>query len=234
MNDGAGQIEAFKKLAKERSLESYETNWFDSASENVKNIGKEPALVDALATTTKRYPISKAVAGSRAAFVALLLDKKDPEPGDFNDVKPKVEERFRALKAISLAREKASDAALKISESKNPGALVSSPDLKAKFEKLPSFSQMSPPSCPDAEDVFELAMSTQTGKASKPKDTPDGALLVFVEARSPISDDEIEKGKAMAETFYKQRKQGALMDSFRNWIASNSENYMTRDERKSK
>ncbi len=233
--DANSQADAFKRVAKERSLEIYETGWFDSSTESLKNIGKEPLLVDSLASANKRYPISKAMAGSRAAFVALLVDKKDAEPGEFNEVKAKVEELCRSAKAISIAREKATDAALKISEAKSPASLLDSLAVgKVKFEKLPSFTQMTPPSCPDVDDVMELATATQPGKLAKTKETADGALLVFVDARTPMSGEELEKGRAQAETLFKQRKQGALVDSFRSWIAANSENYMARDERKRK
>lgn len=231
LNDGAACIAAFRRLAKERGIEVYETGWFDSVAENIKNVGKEPAFIETVSVCTERRPIAKATPGVKAAFVSVMTGKKDAAVGEYNEVKPKVEERYRQLKAISLSREKAADAALKISEAKNPPAAADSFAIgKIKFEKIPSFSQTEPATCADAAEVMELAFSVQPGKLSKTKETSAGALLVFVDKRTPATAAELEKGREQAERIYKQRKQMALVDSFNNWIKANSESYIARED----
>ncbi len=231
MLQGSTQVDLFRKMANERGLKPVDVGWFDAVSGEVKGLGKEPLLVQALFACTPRNPVTRVVSGENSTYIALLLDKKDAEPGAYSEVKPKLEERFRHLRAISLAREKASDAALKLSESKNPSAEVAAfSSGGVKFEKLPSFSVVEPPDSPDATLLLQLATALKPGELSKTKETEDGALILFLEKRTPPAQADLEKGRAQAEAIFSQRKKYALMESFNNWIRANSQSYMKRDE----
>lgn len=89
-------------------------SWLTASSELIDKIGREPALVAALFHTTERYPITKSVAGKRAAYVAVAVKRQPSVPAPFAEVKAKVEEMLALQRARAAAKEAASNFAAKL------------------------------------------------------------------------------------------------------------------------
>lgn len=115
VSTGAGQIEVFNTIAGKHGFQLVKpVSWLTASSELIDKIGREPALVAALFHTTERYPITKSVAGKRAAYVAVAVKRQPSVPAPFAEVKAKVEEMLALQRARAAAKEAASNFAAKL------------------------------------------------------------------------------------------------------------------------
>ena len=223
---------AFEDLAKERKLSVFKTDWFSTEDHKIEGIGREPELIKAVAATYDKLPVSDAIAGKRAAFVAFLTDRQEPRQAEFSEIKAKVENNLKQHKSLALAREKSRQIALKISEAKDKSQVFESLKNEIKFDKIDTFVTMMPPYGPDGAVIAKLAEDTAAGKVSSVQDTENGAIVVFVEKRTLPKDEDLEKQKSMIESVYRQKKIQAAVENFSLWVKTNSLENDTRQKRR--
>ena len=141
-----------------------------------------------------------------------MTDKEESRGAKFEEVQDKVKKDLIAEKSLSLARENARDAALKISEALNAGKNIEALQAEYKFEDIPEFDMMAPPKEADGSLILELAAATRPGKISEPpKDTSYGSIFIFVEKKTLPSEQEFkEKEKFFTEIYASMKAKMAV------------------------
>ncbi|MCX6986026.1 MAG: SurA N-terminal domain-containing protein, partial [Lentisphaerae bacterium] len=177
-------IDGFSALAEKKTLKVYETDFFSSEDAVLKNLGREPEFAMAVSQLFADQPVSDAIQGNNACFVACMTDKEESRSAKFEEVKDKVKNDYIAEKSLLLARENARNAALKISEEVDAGKNIDALLPEFKFEDVPEFDMIAPPKEADGSVILELAAATRTGKVSEVKDTPYGSIFIFVEKKT--------------------------------------------------
>ncbi len=215
-SDSAKTLVFMKEKAAAEKVVNVDTEWFGADDTFIKKIGEEPALVKGVAKVYLDSPISEMVKGNKAAFVAFLLERENERPAEFAEVKDNVETDFKDEKSILLAREKAREKALAISkglgEAKTPETLFEG--LSLKPEDIKEFTADSKAAGPDSQLVTPLALETGKMKVSEVKDTPAGAIFIFVENKVPPSAEDFKKDEAAFSEQYAKQKENAGWDAF--------------------
>jgi hypothetical protein len=204
-------MDGFAALAERKKFKVFETDFFSSEDALVKNVGREPEFAMAVSQLFADQPISDAIQGNSACFVACMIDKEESRSAKFEEVKDKVKKDFIAEKSLSLARENARNTALKISEALDAGKNIDSFLGDYKFEDVPEFDMMTPPREADGRLISELATGTKAGKLSKPEETQYGSIIVFVEKKTLPSEQEFkEKEKFFTEIYASMKAKMAV------------------------
>ena len=95
----ANSSSAFEDFAKKNNLEVYKpSSWISSEGELIENIGKEPALVKQISSLFPDQPVTNAVEGRKAFFVALLTDRVEAEKASLAEVKNQVVDDYKSVK----------------------------------------------------------------------------------------------------------------------------------------
>ena len=226
---GAGQIAIFKELAKKNGYTLISpVSWLDAKTETIDKIGKEPDLVAALFGTTERYPITKSVAGSRGAYVAVAVKRQPSVVAQFADVKQKVKELLISMKAKTAAKEAANDFAAKLAAAKDPAAelAAAAKNPAIKIKQIPEFSRRTVNRA-DYEARYALAA---TDKITPVVELPDAMMLVLIEKRTPPTAKEKEAQKSVLQAEFLAEKKMLAEAAFQNWVNANTENYMDQDQ----
>ncbi len=206
-------VDGFTAFTEKKGLKTYDIGFFSVEDTVIKNVGREPELATAVAALFMDQPVSDAIQGANACFVACLTEKEEPRPAKLEEVKEKVAKDFKKENSIKLARESARNAALKVSEAMDAGkAIPEIPDCKK--EDVPEFSMMAPPNSMDAMFFASLAEETKAGKVSAPKDTPDGSIFICVEKRTLPADQEFKDKEKEFSREYASMKARAAMSMF--------------------
>ncbi|MFZ2658450.1 MAG: peptidyl-prolyl cis-trans isomerase [Victivallales bacterium] len=197
-----GIVDVFTSFAEKKNQKVYEIGFFSVEDPVIKNVGREPELAMAAAALFKDQPVSDAIQGANACFVACLIEREEPRPAKFDEVKDRVQKDFKKEKSILLSREAARNAALLVSEaldSKKPIPEIAN----CKIEDMPEFDMMTPPpQSPDAMYIMMLAADTKAGRTSASRETPSGAVLAYVEKRTFPSDQDFkEKEKDFTKSY---------------------------------
>lgn len=215
--DGKNPLDAFEKLARQKNIPAVKTGWFNGDSKIIKNIGEAPELAKTLAQDY--HQITNAIEGKKAAYVVFTINRKEERPAEFKDVEAKAEEKVKRAKAVQLAREKAREVALELTEAKDKSEILK----KYKFEKTDTFMakiKQWAPYGPDGKIIAALAEKTPAGSVAPVENTSYGAIAVYVEKRTPPDTAEFEKDKKNIEAAYKMQKQKLAWFSYHSWIMS--------------
>ena len=209
--DGRKAQEIFSHLAKKEALPVVKADWFGSDTELIRNVGKEPELVQAVAELYLSQPISNAVKGKRAAFVACLTGRQDAREAKFEEVKDKVLADYKAAKALELARQDAKEAAAKLAAAMERKEGFKKASVGMSFKRLEEFSSRSVPSgALDAARVKEVALKTKTAAVSGAEEMPKGAFIVHVADRvAPSREKFLEDFEREKVSFEFQKKAAA-------------------------
>ncbi len=198
----ANSSSAFEDFAKKNNLEVYKpSSWISSEGELIENIGKEPALVKQISSLFPDQPVTNAVEGRKAFFVALLTDRVEAEKASLAEVKNQVVDDYKSAQSIVLAREAANkfeEESTKMDKNK----LIQD----KRFAKSIVFSQTnfeSIMSNPNARDIVDLATKTKQGNLSSVANTPNGAIIVYVEKISLPSSESFTSNKQNIEAQYR-------------------------------
>ncbi|GEM_PF-839153 len=205
-------VEEFIAFTDKKGFKSYEIGYFSLEDPVIKNVGREPELALAVSQLFPDQPVSDPVQGNNACFVACLVGKEETRPAKFEEVKDKVVKDFRTEKALQLARENARNAALKISE-----ALDKSQKLEdipeAKFTDIPEFDMYGPQD-PDSALILALSSETKIGRISSVRETPSGALFIYLEKRTLPSDQEFKAQEVTFTSLYASMKKRIAWNTF--------------------
>lgn len=192
----------FEDYSKKLKLETFKpSTWISSDSELIENIGKEPALVSQISSLFLDQPVTNAVEGKKAYFVALLTDRIEKKNATFAEVKNSVIDDYKNAQAIVLAKNAASkfkEDAAKMDKSK----LV----LNKRFGSSIVFSQTDFSALmknSNAKDIADLTTKTKQYDLSSIANTPDGAIIVYVEKISLPSMENFTKDKQNIEAQYR-------------------------------
>lgn len=192
----------FDEYAKKLKVETLQTStWISSDGELIENVGKEPALVNQISSLFLDQPVTNAVEGKKAYFVALLTDRMEQKKATLAEVKNSVIDDYKNAQSLVLARNAANrfkEDAVNMDKSK----LASD---KA-FGKSIAFSQTDFASImtnPNARGIVDLTTKTKQYDLSSVANTPEGAIIVYVEKISLPSAENFAQNKAKIEAQYK-------------------------------
>lgn len=204
-------IDGFAAIAEKKNIKVNETDFFSTEDVIVKNLGREPEFAMAVSQLFADQPVSDAIQGNIACFVACMTGKEESRSSKFEEVKDKVKKDYIAEKSLSLAKENARNEALKISEALNAGKNIAALQAEYKFEDLPEFDMMAPPKEADGSLIYELAAATKSGKVSEVKDTAYGSIFIFVEKKTMPTEQEFkEKEKFFTEMYSSMKSKMAV------------------------
>lgn len=209
--------ELFANFAKNKNKKLFNSEWIYKGDKKIKGLGNEVALIKASENLFIDNPVSENIKGDKAAFVAILLKKQEPQPENWDKVKLEVIAELKDKKMVNLAREAARDATLKLSEALDKKEKFSDivKKLKLKFSSLPQELTVSRPLyAKNGQIIQSTAFETKEGEISAVKEISSGALIVYVENKSFPSDKEFEKQKAMFTMRYKMMKQQTIWRSY--------------------
>jgi hypothetical protein len=163
-----------------------ENDWLDADTKIIPNIGVEPLLSETVAQLSFDQPLSEAINGNKASFVALLTERTEKRPAKFDEVKDKVVADFKKAESAKIASQKISETALLIVENLSKNLKVDDISELKNAEKIPPFSLVEPPVSPFAYALMDLTLKTLPGTLSEKKELPDGEfILVFVDEKLP-------------------------------------------------
>ena len=204
-------IAGFSALSEKKNFKVYETGFFSSEDAVLNNVGREPEFAMAVSQLFADQPVSDAIQGNSACFVACMTGKEESRSAKFEEVNDKVKKDCISEKSLLLAREDARNTALKISESLDAGKNTDALLAEFKFEDVPEFDMIAPPKEADGALIVELAANTKPGKVSEAKETAYGAILVFVEKKTVPSEQEFkEKEKFFTEIYSSMKAKMAV------------------------
>ena len=215
--DDSEQYKAFSDKVSKKKLASVKTAWFKSNETKIGEI-ESPTLVKQISLVDKELPVSNAVVTDDAVYVAYLLDKKEARPAELKDVRGQVVKELKNIKAITLAREAATKIAMKIAQSKAPEKLIAAKIYG--FNAIEPFTRKNLPYGSNAGAIVQTSESLAVGKTSMPVDTARGALLIYVEKRTPPDSENFAKQKQIIRFQYQSMKGRAAQNSSANWWQS--------------
>jgi hypothetical protein len=210
------QYKIFADFAAQNKLNIVQTGWFSETDAAVDSF-KEPELVKQAAGVYEQVPVTNAVAGQRAAYVAFVTKREASRPAELSEVKNSVIQDIKKIKsreaAVSAAREAVRSISLSKERLKDVKAMTS-----PKFEKIDTFVPSDPPYGDEGPMIAAVAENVTANNISEVRDTEYGALVVFVEKRTLPKAEEFEAKRKTAEEFYRQKKTGAAMAAFYTWL----------------
>ncbi len=215
-----GQYQVFNSFIEKNKLKTVKADWFTAEDQALGEI-KEPELVKQIAQVYENVPVSNAVAGKKAAYVAFLTSKQPSRQKEFDEARREVLSEIKKAKALNLATEAARNAALNLSQAKAAERIKSVKGISApKFEKLDSFIAMDPPYGPEGARIAKIVENLPVSGVSPTIPSEYGAFILFVEKRTLPDPAEFEKQKKYIEYVYHQKKAGAARAAFTAWLLS--------------
>ena len=215
-----GQYQVFNTFVEKNKLNPVKTDWFSAEDQALGEI-KEPELVKQVAQVYENVPVSNAVAGKKAAYVAFLTNKQASRQKEFDEARRDLLSEIKKMKAFNLAGEAARNTALNLSQAKAAERIKSVKSISApKFEKLDSFIVMEPPYGPEGARIARIVEDLPVNGVSAPMPAEYGAFIICVEKRTLPDAAEFEKQKKYIEYVYHQKKAGAARAAFNSWLMS--------------
>ena len=219
--DGAKEL---AELAKDNKHADFDL--IDKVAQNAQinaAIGFEPELGKAVFASTLKEPITSAVKGERAAFVACLLEVEPPSLSDpykdknaLNTLKNIYRRKLAAEKTLAQAEAEAQ----RINEALAEGQEFAQACGDSKFQELTPFSRMEPGDLSQKARISDvgstlLALSkAEPGKVLAPQKTYSGYVLLYLIDKN-IPDD--EDSKSMLENvrgYILRREQQTALSNF--------------------
>ena len=222
---GAAQMAQLKKLAASQKIKLVSTDWFTARTAELKGIGKEPGLIEALLKTNPKHNplLSTSFKGVNGAYVAGSIVLMPSAPADFKDVQEKVWELLLADYAKRAASEAAHKFSHQIAGRKDGGKALDELARKsgAKVSVLNGFTRETRNETPVRMFAMQIAVRQQDQTISRPEEGPDGMVLVYLDGR--IQPTAAEKAEALKQidpllTYSKQMMQQSSVSA---WMQAN-------------
>lgn len=224
-----GQLDLFASIAAKDKLQIIKTDWFTPDTKEIKGIGAEPALVEALFKTNPTHTplLRTSLVGENGVYVAASTAFQPSRVADFADVKGKAQELLLAEKSRQAAKEVANDFAHKVMAHKDPAAALETlaKNSKGVVTKLPEFTRETrPEDDPVAAFAMQVGSSLADKTLSSAEAGPDSMILVFLDGRKlPTAAEKAAMTKQL-EGLLQYSKQMVQQSSLLNWISANSSN----------
>ncbi len=226
---GKKNASVFESFAKNNKFKVHHIDqWIDAETKLIPRLGKLPELVKGITHLYLDQPITNAVLDKNAYFVACLSAREAARNAKFSEVKTKVEKDFTNEKALDLAR-----AAAKTASDKAVVALKDKKSLPAeiKFKTFPVFTPANPMTIVKEKNgyvVFQEAMKIKEGTVSSAVDTPNGAIIVYVDKIALPSKKEFEEQKSTLLSSYKKTVQQMAWKNFLLMLEKSSKTMVSR------
>ncbi|MBO4632194.1 MAG: SurA N-terminal domain-containing protein [Lentisphaeria bacterium] len=219
------QLAQLKKLAAAKKLNLIATDWFTAQTEELKGIGKEPALVGALfKTNPKHSPLLHAsFQGNNGVYVAGSTAVLPSVPADYKDVQDKVWELLLTDYAKRAASEAAHNFSHLIAGKADAGKELAELAKKAgaKISSLNGFTRETQNETPVRMFAMQLAVRQQDKTISRPEEAADGMILVYLDERRPPSSAEKAEALKQIDAMLKYSKQMMQQGSLSAWLQAN-------------
>ncbi len=231
----ARAAEIFSKFFKDKGMHVAPTDWVEAQTTNIPGIGDEPELAKAIAKIHPDQPISDTIKGKNAAFVNCLTAIEKERDAKLSEMKDKIIKDYKDEKALTLARDTARDTAARITK-----ALEEKSDFKTaagdvKFEDVPKFTiSSSPGGIPDAKTIANTALKLKAGSLSSSVETPNGALIVYVESRITPTAEKLASQREVQTQSYKSKKEQAAWDNHCAYLKQQSNTDISKELRTDK
>lgn len=219
------QRRIFEDAVRKFNCKAVETGYFQ---DNVQSIGKiaEPALIREVVSLNE-VPVSTAITGQEAAYVAFIVNRVMPRPAKFEEVKDKVIAKLKERKALEMARSQARELAAKLQKlDKSERLKFITGDREPKFKILEPFSRISPPRILYGNVILGMANDLKSGEVAPVKNVPDGALIAVLRKRVlPAMSGLNKQKKAELSDIYRRQKTAVAEAAFSFWLQSKCKVY---------
>ncbi len=228
-NETQGKDDAlvrFQGMIKANGFKENVYGWIDKKTVALGKRPVEPELMSEIDAIYIKSPVSNPVAGRDCAYVVFLEAREDAKPATFEEVKSQVTQDLQLVKGAQKARDQARHAAGEIVRLKNNIKVFRK--MAPQAVDLDAFDAMNPPYSLIGGILATLAENTPAGAISEVKDTPEGAVFVYVRSRALPNDKDYEQVKSFINSFYIKMKQDSASNNFNLWLQSKCKIYELR------
>lgn len=236
----AASADDLVKLATSKGLTFGVTEPF-SESDGPAGVNVRPNFVEVAFKLSPQQPIAiSPIRAEDAVYVIALKQRFPSEVPQFESIRARVEQDFRRDEALRLARKAATNFIAKLTNEMAQGKTFAAVCAEANVTqiKLPTFSAAAQAG-PEWDRRIELnqakaaAAGVEVGKVSRLIPTRDGAFVLHVRARTPVSDNEL---KQELPKFLASMRQSEQYKAFNDWFQRQIEvtrivTYMGREQR---
>ena len=214
---------AFENLALKNNFKVHHIqDWFDAETGLIPKLGKLPEVVKEITHLYIDQPITNAILDKNAYFVACLTGKEAAGRAKYPEVKDKVKKDFVNEKALELAQASAKAVSTKIASALKE---ESNHLTDTNFKSFPAFTPANPMPVikeKNGYQVFQEAVQTREGTISRVANTPNGAIIVYVDKITLPSNEEFKKEKTVNLANYKEVVQQTAWSNFLLMLKQNS------------
>ena len=209
----------FDAVAAKFGLTVEQTGEFTQAKPDAVLGGSPEAAAEAFRITLKD-PNSDPIQ-TETGFVILHLEKVAPaRPLTLEEAKPQIAEALKAERARETLTVKAGEVRSKIEASLKAGKTLAEAAKEAglKVESFPEFSLAELGDLlkqPDAPAIIQKSMEMSVGQLSELVNVDKGGVLIHLDGRPPISEEQFLKQKASLAEDFNRAKRGL---GFREWL----------------
>ncbi len=211
------QREAFEGVLVKFKYKAILTDWFSDDAKKLANIN-EAQLIREI-STLREVPVSNAIAGKDAVYVAFVTDRIAPRPALFEEIKDKIIVKLKKQKALKLARSQARELVVKLQKMSKAARLKSVEAAKnPKFKRVKSFSLMSPPRTRYGNAITVLSRKLKNGGVAPAYNISNGAIVVVLRKRVLPAMSGFDKKQKEMFNIYKRQKTGGAQSAFWAWL----------------
>lgn len=199
------------RVAKQHGYVVQESGLF-SREEPIPGLGAAPP-VSQQAFTLKDGEVSEALQSPRGPVFITVTGKQDPYVPKLDEVKDKAREDAIRARATELSRQRASEIAATLRESKNFAAAAKAQGLEAKDTELIARAA----ALPDvgvSPEVDKVVFALPVGTVSDPIVTGNGTVIVRVAERDEVTDDEYKAAYDAFRAELMSERQGRFFSSW--------------------
>ncbi len=216
---GLAPAEAFAAFAKAQGYTTEDTRWFGKRGFTPPFIGDWNAVGQAF-EVNELQPVSQVIQGNAKSYVVAWMGTKDSSlpafAGDDAELVSGIVNLLQRELAVRQARQQAAAAAAEIQAKLAAGEEIGQLKQAHGFAPVPEFSLAQPPANhPQVEILKAVAAETPAAATlATPRDTDQGAVLVFVANVVDLGDDELASFREETKTTLLNSRRQEAMQSF--------------------
>ncbi|MDD5699162.1 MAG: SurA N-terminal domain-containing protein [Victivallaceae bacterium] len=212
------QRKIFEDVLRQFKYKGVMTDWFRDDAEKIGGL-EEKALIREI-SALREVPVSNAVPGKDAVYVAFVTDRIAPRPALFEEIKDKIMVKLKKQQALKLARCQARELAAKLQKMDKTARLKSVADSKVpRFELVKPFSLLSPPRVPYGNVIAGLSRELKNGEVAPAQNIATGAIVLVLRKRVlPAKSGFDEKQREMLTNIYRKQKIAVTESVFLAWL----------------
>lgn len=186
-------------------------------------IGQEPALLKAVFETSVKEPLTGAIKGDKASYVAYLQETEVPSlavPSQDSAALNTLKNIYRRKVAMEKTMARADAEAARINAALQNGMDFAAAAAPVVFTDLPAFSRMEPGDLSQKARISDvgstlLAISkAQTGRVLQPQKTYSGYALIYLVEKTVPDDEESRKMLENVRGYILRREQQKALTEF--------------------